>query len=118
MDMTPKLTNDQIRAIHESGGAPILVVDDTQHQQYFLIPVTDKRVRSLADSLNGPVEWTAEKEQRRHDLIDRDITGTISPEERIELAILDAEGNAYYDAVAPRPIEGVRKLHRDVVGNR
>ena len=63
-------------------------------------------------------EWTEEKESRRGQLIDRDIQGTITPAEQVELASLTREGNQHYDSVAPRPIDGAIRLHHQLLNRR
>ena len=57
-------------------------------------------------------EWLPEMKQRRSELIDKDIAGTITMMERLELADLDRRGNAYYDQVAAPPMDGARILHQ------
>lgn len=116
--MTPKISPEQRRALDEHAGEPIIVVDPDRHQRYILIAETDVRVRDLLGAANGDVAWTSEKEARRRELIDKDITNTITADERVELAMLDQEGNAHYDAVAPRPIEGARRLHQELLEKR
>lgn len=63
----------------------------------------------------GETAWTEEQEIRRRELIDRDIATTITPSERIELAELDSRANAYFDQVAPPPMEGALRLHRQLL---
>lgn len=57
-------------------------------------------------------EWSPEMRQRRSELIDKDIAGTITVTERLELVDLDRKGNAYYDRVAAPPMNGARILHQ------
>ena len=116
--MTPKITPEQRKALDERNGEPILVIDPDLQQRFVLIADTDDRVRDLFAESNGDGNWTAEKEARRRDLIDKDIAGSISVEERVELAVLDREGNLHYDKIAPRPIEGARKLHQELLNKR
>ena len=110
--MNPKISPEQRRALDEHGGQPIVVVDPDRQQRFVLIADTDYRVRDFLGDTNGDGEWTDEKEARRRNLIDKDIAGTITVDERAELAILDRQGNEHYDRIAPRPIEGVRRLHQ------
>jgi len=56
-------------------------------------------------------EWTNEKNQRRCALVDKEIEGTLSAKEEIELEKLQAEMLAYRRKVAPLPIEKARKMH-------
>jgi hypothetical protein len=60
-------------------------------------------------------EWTEEKNQRRCDLVDKEIDGTISAVEKVELAQLQAEMLAYRRKVAPLPLEELRKLHQELL---
>ena len=116
--MTPQISPEQRRALDEQNGEPIVVVDAERHQRFVLIAETDVRVRDLLTDCNGDDKWTDEKEARRRELIDKDIAGTISVDERAELSILDRQGNEHYDQVAPRPIEGARQLHQELLGKR
>jgi hypothetical protein len=60
-------------------------------------------------------DWSAAKNSRRCDLIDKEIAGTISQDERLELDILQTEAVAHRDRVAPLPIEGARALHKELL---
>jgi len=116
--MIPTLSPEQRKTIDEHNGAPIVVIDPDRHQRFVLIADTDVRVRDLFAESSGNGGWTAEKEARRRDLIDKDIVGTITVEERAELATLDLQGNQHYDRIAPRPIEGARRLHQQLLNQR
>ena len=63
-------------------------------------------------------EWTPDGERRRRELIDRDIAGTISPQEQSELARLDQLANEHFDRVAPPPMEGAQRLHEKLLRSR
>ena len=60
-------------------------------------------------------EWTEEKNQRRCDLVDKEIDGTISAAEKVELDQLQAEMLAYRRKVAPLPLAGLRELHQELL---
>ena len=62
----------------------------------------------VADQLN----WNAELNERRFQLIDRDIQGTLSQTEQLELAGLTQLMRAHVDSEMNLPLEGARKLHR------
>jgi hypothetical protein len=48
--MTPKLSNEQRRALEEQHGGPVFVVDSDTQQQYVLLPAdTYQRIRALID---------------------------------------------------------------------
>ncbi len=55
--------------------------------------------------------WSAEKDARRCELIDKMIQGTLQPAESRELAELQRQALEYFDRVAPPPVEGARRLH-------
>ena len=61
---------------------------------------------------NATIDWTTELNQRRFELIDRQIQGTLTPEESIELAGLTQLMRDHVDAEAQFPIQGARELHR------
>jgi hypothetical protein len=59
--------------------------------------------------------WSKELEPRRCELIDKDIAGTASPCEKVELIELDRLANEHFDTVAPPPFEGAQRLHRQLL---
>jgi hypothetical protein len=76
------------------------------------------RVLPVPKPANGPppdVEWTESKNRRRCDLIDREIDGTLTPDERIELEDLQQQLRRYVDKVAPLSLEPLRKLHQELL---
>lgn len=60
-------------------------------------------------------EWTAAKNERRCALIDREIDGTVTPAELLELRQLQAELIRYQNRVAPWPLEAARELHQELL---
>lgn len=62
--------------------------------------------------------WSEEGERRRRALIDKDIAGTISADELVELSRLDLLANEHFDQIAPPPTEGARDLHDRLLRNR
>ena len=66
---------------------------------------------------NGTLEgWTDAKNNRRCDLIDREIDGPpLIPAEIAELATLQEEMLRYRQRVAPLPIEDARRLHQELL---
>jgi hypothetical protein len=74
-------------------------------------PVSAKR--NGKNKATGP--WTDAKNQRRADLIDKKIAGTIMPEESAELEDLQGQMLAYRRKVAPLPLEDVRRLHQELL---
>lgn len=116
--MIPNLSPEQRQALDEHQGQPIFVIDADRGQRFLLIPEADHRVRAMLEDSKREENWTDEKEARRRELIDKDIAGTLTGEERTELALLDWQGNVHYDKIAPRPLEGVRRLHQQLLDKR
>ncbi len=65
-----------------------------------------------------PMEWSKDKNKRRRDLIDKQIEGTLSAEEWLELDELQDAAMAYRDQRAPLPMEGARRLHRELLAQK
>jgi|694.fasta_scaffold46585_3 hypothetical protein len=61
---------------------------------------------------SGRLEWTTELNKRRFELIDSDIQGKITPEERLELASLTQRMREHLDSEINLPFKGAQKLHR------
>jgi hypothetical protein len=60
-------------------------------------------------------EWTNAKNERRHQLIRREIDGHLTPAEAVELQALQQAMLKYRNKVAPLPIASVRKLHDELL---
>ena len=60
-------------------------------------------------------EWTAEKDNRRCQLIDKQIQGALKQAERRELAELQEQAHEHFDRVAPPVIDKARKLHQKLL---
>jgi hypothetical protein len=86
-------------SVIEQDGRPVVRV----------LPVSPPNGQPAADG------WTADKNQRRIDLIDREIDGTLTPDERAELGDLQQQLRRYVDKVAPLPLEPLRKLHQELL---
>jgi len=56
--------------------------------------------------------WTEELDDRRCELIDREISGEITPQEQLELNELQEQMLAYRRSVAPLPLHAAQLLHR------
>jgi hypothetical protein len=71
------------------------------------------RVMPVSKPSNGAppeVEWTDAKNQRRCDLIDREIDESLTPDERIELEDLQEQMLRHRHRVAPLPLAHARQL--------
>lgn len=58
-----------------------------------------------------PAAWTSDLNARRFELIDKDIQGTLTPIERIELARLTTMMRQQVDSELNLPLEGAKSLH-------
>lgn len=65
---------------------------------------------ALESRSSSELEWTDELNQRRFELIDRDIQGTLSSDEQVELAGLTQLMREHVSS--DFPLEGAKKLHR------
>jgi hypothetical protein len=59
--------------------------------------------------------WSAVKNERRGELIDKYIQGTIELDERVELDFLQQQFHAYQEHNWPLPIEKAKELHRELL---
>ena len=75
-----------------------------------LVPIVDAN----GDARND-LSWTKEKNRRRCFLIDREIDGSITPEEARELAVLQRQMLEHRDRVAPLPLEATRRLYEELL---
>ena len=57
-------------------------------------------------------EWSAELNKRRFELIDRDIQGSLTRDEQVELAGLTELMRKHVESEINVPMEGARALHR------
>ena len=69
-----------------------------------------KRAPSGAREVNGT--WTETKNARRCALVDREIDGTLLPDEAAELAILQEQMLQERRRLAPVPLDELRQLHQ------
>jgi hypothetical protein len=75
------------------------------------------RVLAVRQPSNGAPssEWTPEKNRRRCALVDLEIEGVITPEERAELSELERQLDRHLDQVAPLPLNELRLLHSELL---
>jgi hypothetical protein len=78
--------------------------------------LAEEIAKSLAAELptdNG--EWNDAKNERRCELIDKDIQGTLGAAERREFELLTQEMRVHRRAVAPIPLAGAIRLHQQLL---
>jgi hypothetical protein len=83
------------------------VVEVNGHRIHFVVRPT------VSESTDEP--WTDQKNHRRADLIDKEIEGTISPTESVELEELQGQMRRYVNKVAPLPLAEARRLHEELL---
>jgi hypothetical protein len=107
--VTSHLAEDRLRGISDLFGQVV------QPHRFKL--VLTKTAEDHSDSGDGSNDgdWSDELNERRIELIDKDIQANITTEERAELAELQRKAVAYRDRVAPLPIEGARRLHQQLL---
>jgi hypothetical protein len=76
-----------------------------------VLPVRPADVRGA----DAEGDWTEAKNARRCALIDREIAGTLAPEEEAELDRLQREMLRHRRRVAPLPLEDARRLHQELL---
>jgi Subtilase family len=76
--------------------------------------IEEEEQATKLDSANDGV-WSDELNERRIQLIDKDIQGDITTEEHVELAELQRKAVAHRDREAPLPLEGARRLHQQLL---
>jgi hypothetical protein len=71
--------------------------------------------RVAVESRPGGASWSDALNQRRFALIDKEIQGSLSPAENVELAGLTRIMRDHVDSEANLPLEGARALHRKLL---
>jgi len=73
--------------------------------------------RGLLNQIEAPATafWSEDMNCRRVFLIQRKYSIGLTPDEREELAILKMALRCYIDRVAPRPLEALREMHRELL---
>jgi hypothetical protein len=71
--------------------------------------------RVLIEERPGSIEWNSELNQRRFELIDKEIQETLTPAERVELAGLTGIMREQLESEANLPMEGAKALHRKLL---
>jgi len=106
--MVAQTTDDILRELDRTQGGPVQFEDPRTHARYVLIPhEAYRRVRPFLGppqpSSEAPVDWTDRKNDRRLMLIQQEVAGTITPDEREMLERLQDEFYRYREQIAPLP---------------
>jgi hypothetical protein len=103
----PEPTRQFIRSIVLSPEGAIIEEDGRPSYRVIAYP------KSSPDAMNS--EWTPADNQLRCDLIDKQIDGVITPDERVLLESLQQRLSNYVNKVAPLPLEQLRKMHHELL---
>jgi hypothetical protein len=76
--------------------------------------VTPVRNGVKRDHLHGG-PWTEAKATRRCELVDREIDGTLTPDEAVELEVLQQQMLQERQRLAPVPLDELRRLHPELL---
>lgn len=70
--------------------------------------------KMLPADARGP-QWSDAKATRRLALIEREIAGTMTADEALELDLLQEELQRHVEQVAPLPLDYARQLHKELM---
>lgn len=112
--MTAVLSDELVMELERAGDQPLPVENPRNHRRYLIIAeeLYPDRQRVTPPTAKG--EWTQEKNARRFVLIDKEIDGTLTVDEAVELNSLQHEIDDYLRRVAPLPLSAVRALHEEL----
>ena len=79
--MTARLSDELVDALERTGDQPLRVENPRNHRLYVIVP--EERF-APAPSAGSNGEWTEAKSARRFALIDKEIDGTLDPQEECE----------------------------------
>jgi len=68
-----------------------------------------------AEQCHDDTDWNDLKNARRCELVDREIEGTLLPDEAAELAVLQQQMLAERRRLAPVPLDDLRRLHQELL---
>lgn len=106
--------NEPIRLLISEldSGMRIRVLQDVEEQLRIPEAEIKKHSELVATCIAHTQEWTEEQNQRRCELVDKEIDGTLTDEDAVELEHLQSTMLAYRRRLAPLPLKEVRELHQ------
>jgi len=121
--MVAQSTDDIFRELDRTQGGPVEFEDPRTHARYVLISHEAYcRARPFlklpTPSNDVPVHWTDRKNDRRLLLIEREVAGTITADEREMLNRLQDEFYRYREQIAPLPSAAVLELIEEALKRR
>ncbi len=121
--MAARTTDELLRELDRTPGGPVELEDPRNGAKYVLI--SHEAYCRIRPFLNlpqprddSPVDWTDRKDVRRLALIERDITGELSPEEKEQLERLQDEFYRYREQIAPLPSPAILELIKEALERR
>ena len=81
----------------------------------FVALCAEHSVRLVTVIHESDAVWSSEKNHRRCLLIDRSLQGKLTEAEEQGLSLLQRQAEAYFDEVAPPPIDGALKIHAELL---
>jgi len=114
--MAINLTPEQIAALDSTGEFPLTLCNPVTGRQYVLIPLEAykeaklffdamiERTEARLKELPPKPDWSDQKNNRRHDLIEKKFDSGLTADEEAELTILQDELTAWRQHVAPLPL--------------
>ena len=116
--MVAQLTDDILRELDRTLGGPVELEDPRTGAKYVLISHEAYcRIRpflNLPQPLDdSPVDWTDRKDGRRLALIERDVAGELSLQEKEQLERLQDEFYRYREQIAPLPSSAILEIVKE-----
>jgi hypothetical protein len=78
-------------------------------------PAAELLGQAVAQCRSVDIGWSDALNQRRFELIDKEIQGSLTPAERIELAGLTRSMREHVESETNLPMEGARALHANLL---
>jgi len=88
---------------------------ETGQDVVYLIQMAVSRFVEEEVPASDDADWNEELNTRRCQLIDKDLAGDITVEERIELISLQKRAEQYRDQVAPPPLQDAEAIYNELL---